>query len=158
MRIGNHEISLEDEHLVTVRIVGDLSEREAQALCEALASLTQGLRGVLFLIDVRRGGELDARARRRILEGLSPIPSGGTAFVGASFRLRLVLQMIGHAARLLLGRNNPVVYVDTEEQARAWAAALLRERAACPEGAALRWRGEEGWRPDVEPGGPYRGG
>lgn len=127
MRIGNHEVIFEEPDVLLFRVSGDVTEREAIQFCDELVSLTRAARRVFFLVDVTRGGTIDSSARRRLAEGMRPVPNRGSVFVGADFRTRVLLQMVIHAIRLLTGRSNPAGFVETEAEARAWVDARRRQ-------------------------------
>lgn len=135
MKIGNHDIAIEEPDLLLVRVTGAVSVRDVEAFCAAVLSVCQGRPRMLFLVDVSGIGEFGSLARRRLAEEMRPVPSRGVVFVGAGFGTRVVLQMLIHAVRLLTGRDNPSAFFDTEAEARAW---IQATRAALEQRAPVR--------------------
>jgi hypothetical protein len=119
--VGAHTLRLEPPDFYRATYVGDVSGDDALAVARELDRFAQGKAYILGIIDATRMGSTSQEARRAILK-MTPLIRG-SACLGVSTTLQLVGSIIGRAYRLVHRTvEQPVVYVDTEDEARAWIA------------------------------------
>jgi hypothetical protein len=119
--IGAHSLRLESPDFYHATYVGDVSGDDALAVARELDRFAQGKPFILGIIDATRMGATSPEARRAMLK-MTPL-NRGSVCLGVSAPLRLVGSIISRAYRLVhRGVDQPFVYVDTEDQARAWIA------------------------------------
>jgi hypothetical protein len=129
IRAGGHVIRFEPPDLIYAILDGDVSGTDVVTSMEAVNRFAEGKRWVLCIADMTRAASL-MRAARRLAMSLTPVYLG-TAIIGASPQMRLVGSMLNRARNVLLrGREIPIEFVDTEEEARAWVAVRRLELAA----------------------------
>jgi hypothetical protein len=134
-QVGAHTISFEAPVLLRIVVRGDVSSEDLRRLIAFTTAETRGCRAVLVMADLRAMGSLSAETRKVAAERVDEIPYRGMAFHGASFQARIFAKLALSVMWLAgPGRNCPAVFVDTEEEARAWIARRMGEL----EGGAAR--------------------
>lgn len=103
---------------------------EAEAI-EALRTVTDELRAshgdyLMLLVDLRNATSMSHAARKKMVEVSRGSPWAASAMVGASFKLRVVAELITKAVGLIMRVEAKSQFFDTEEQAMTW----LGERRA----------------------------
>lgn len=120
---GRHFIAFEPPSTIHVVTRGEFSEEDIRLCMDFLRPRVVGMRYVLLMVGVMAFEMTSAMARRSATESAADIPYRGTVMYGASLRARILSKMISLAVRLMTGRDNPVHFVATESEARAWVAA-----------------------------------
>lgn len=132
---GAHHIRFEPPDVCHITIEGDVSTADTLAMFAEFNQFLQMSRWLLLIVDMTRAGTLSVEARRVAME-MSPRVQG-TAIVGASGRLAVVLSLLNKAFNLLRHRRahmQRIGFFDSETQARAWVAE--RRRVLASEDAA----------------------
>jgi len=120
--IGDVTLDFVSPDVLEVRWKGSFGAAEA----DALFAFTEELRKRpdnkhLFLyIDVHAASGIDSRARKRISDLTKARPYTASAVVGASFPIRVAIELIVNAARLLVKDATETRFFDTDAEARAW--------------------------------------
>lgn len=107
------------------------SQLEPEAV-EAMRSITDELRArhggsVMLLVDLRNANTVTPAARKKLVEVSRDSPWAATAMVGASFKMRVLAELISKAVQLIMPGRAKSEFFDTEEQAMTW---LGQQRAA----------------------------
>lgn len=84
MKIGEHEITLEEPDLICLRVVGDFSREETLAMFEVIEPFAQGKPHLLWLTDLRRARNVDSAQRRLFVQCVRALPVRANAFVGGA--------------------------------------------------------------------------
>jgi hypothetical protein len=117
-QIGLHLVRFEHPDTFFIRLVGDVSGNEASEIVAFLNQRSDLLRFKFTLTDMGRAGSLDSEAKR-VLRTLPRYD--GVAIFSASKAMRLIAQLINKAVIMWQrGENTPMMFFDTEAEARAW--------------------------------------
>lgn len=119
MQCGMHRVSYEEPDLLVVRLHGFVSRDEMAQILDARSALTEGLGHFLILCDLREFTSLALKANRLLADRPDPRPQA-VAFVGASFRSRVLADMTIRAASIFAKRLSPHHFCREEGEARAW--------------------------------------
>lgn len=112
---GSHTFRFEPPDLVCARFVGDVSAEEMAALGRVFRRASGKLYGILITKDL---GAISSGAKKTIKD----VPlADGIAVVGASRQMQFVISLLNKVHMMLnLGKNGPITFVATEEEARRW--------------------------------------
>jgi hypothetical protein len=128
--VGAHSVTREASGLLLVRYVGDLSGNEMTSMYDAIELLADGKKDILTINDLSRMGEISGGARKMVGNDPRSGLFGAVAVYGASFTARIISNMTIRAARVLgVGIRAPIVFFESEPQARAWIEEIMRERS-----------------------------
>jgi hypothetical protein len=114
-RVDAHILRFEPPDLVFGYFVGEVSEEAVKAMARMYDLAPGKLYGIML---TSRMGSMTSGARRAIR---SLRIADGVAIVGASRQMELVLSLLKKVLMIAnLGKNLPVIFVQTEEEARKW--------------------------------------
>jgi hypothetical protein len=142
-RTPHQTVWLEPPDIVVIEGHGEIG---AEDMIEVAAFYDQHIRDwphVFILADQRGQTGMRAEARRVATKVFDWVPFRGTVFFGGSFVLRMVGQLIMTLMDSLRELDNPIMFVETEEQARAWIHERrqhLREKGEIPPSKGERAR------------------
>lgn len=128
-RTKNQTVWLEAPDIICIRGHGEIS---ADDMTEVAAFYDKHIRSwprAFVLADQREQTGMSAEARKASAKLFDWVPFRGTVFYGGSFAMRTVGQMIMTITNALRQLDNPVKFVKTEDEARAWIEARRRELA-----------------------------
>lgn len=113
--VGAHIMRFEPPDLVCARIVGDLSADDVAALARTYRRAPGRLYSIIITSEL---GSISSAAKKAVRD----IPvAHGVAIVGASRQMQLVISLLNKVLMIAnLGKNNPITFVETEEEARRW--------------------------------------
>lgn len=134
LTFGGHTLSFEDPDLVRVVFDGEVDLKQLYEMNDLVREF-KASRGTIYLVaDARKGLGFSAEARKAVSDDPKLSPYAATAFFGASFAMKTIVNMLNRAMALM-GRSTGGVmtFVDTEEEARAWVA---KQRAAAAQKAS----------------------
>jgi len=119
---GGHTYRCEGEGILFLRIGGDLEEGDVAAFFRAFAGLcdTSGRDHVFWLVDLARLGAIMPGARKLAATTQVRRENKGMVIFNATFRQRAVVTLIDKATGLLQRDAPPMVFFDSEAEARAW--------------------------------------
>lgn len=121
--VGAHTMRMELPDVVFFTFVGDVSAAEGPVLLGEWQRFAEERPWTLVLVDLRRSGKIAPEARR--LSVRLPLKGRGTAAFGGGFAQRALATLLIKAYELLRPEaDSPMIFVETEAEARAW----LRER------------------------------
>jgi len=123
---GRQFTGLELPDIVHLRIQGKCTLDECRLINRAHLEYAQDVPYFLFLINLAELEDLPAAVRKEASETVKLLPLRGTVVCNAPLRARVLAKLLLTAANLaasLFGKspgNNPVVFADTEDEARDW--------------------------------------
>jgi hypothetical protein len=128
-RIGNQMSYFEEPDTIVMRLVGQVTSEEGLAINEKHREYVQGRSSVFYLIDFSQLDTVPAPVRKAASQTIKEFPLHGLAFFQAPLKARVVAKLIVTAMKLFrgAGADTPIVFLDTEEEARAWIAKRREE-------------------------------
>lgn len=123
---GRQFTGLELPDIVHLRIQGRCLLEECRMINQAHLEYAKDVSCFFFLINLAELEDLPAAVRKEASETVKLLPLRGTVICNAPLRARVLAKLLLTAANLassLFGKSpgtNPVVFADTEEEARAW--------------------------------------
>lgn len=130
--IGRHTLELGEDGVSVLIYRGDITADEMQRLLDT-EDRTNVPDVVLVLCDTSQMGRIDAQARKLGAESPKPAKRYFTAYVGAGFAMRVLIDMWTRATNFMHGKKYEVDFFDDYAKGRAW---LLARRDAFERGAA----------------------
>ncbi|MFO0579942.1 MAG: hypothetical protein U1A78_38715 [Polyangia bacterium] len=120
--VGRHQVAREAPDLLFVRLDGPIHPDEARALVRADRMIWREHGYSLILIDAQQAGAFDAAARQASFDEIKRYAGyrGTTAVFGLSPYLRILLNLICNALRLLGDQDDEVQCFKDEQDARAF--------------------------------------
>lgn len=121
-RIGNHSTSIELPDIVHLKLVGEVSVEEGRAINEVHLDYGRELPHFFYMIDLSELDNIPAVVRKEASATVKLLPLRGTVIYQTPLRARVIAKLLLTAANLFRGGagQNPMDFVDTEEEARAW--------------------------------------
>ncbi len=118
-QVGPHTVRYEAPDLFIVRAIGDVS---ADNLAEFGKCFKTAPGKFYVILDTTHMGTWDTA----IKSALKHVPvASGIAIVGASRQMQLVLSILNKVYMMVnLGKDSPLTFVASEEEARAWTSFL----------------------------------
>ena len=138
---GRQFTGLELPDIVHLKIQGRCELEECRMINKAHLEYAQDVSYFFFLINLAELEDLPAAVRKEASETVKLLPLRGTVVCNAPLKARVLAKLLLTAANLassLFGKSpaaNPVVFADTEEEARAWIG-KRRQQVAQAEAAA----------------------
>ncbi len=131
VRIGASTLLIESSNLCIVTYVGVLDDDVIGRMNNALVEHARQIRPLYLVVDLSRTGTVTHLGRRHGAGGMLALNPTATAVVGASFHMRVVVELITKAAKLLnTGLHGPVEFFTNEMDARVWMNRLQKESRA----------------------------
>ena len=126
---GRQFTCLELPDIVHLRLQGTVTVEEAALINEAHLEYAQDISYFFYMIDLADLDDLPAAARREASGALKILPVRGTVVCNAPLRARVLAKLLLTAANLFRKgeESNPVLFADTEEEARS----LIERRRQC---------------------------
>lgn len=118
--LGKHRYFLSKD-LIVMETNGALVVEEARQLLLIIARISEECGQVRALFDVSKGATVPADTRRLFAQwsrgSREPAPA---AIVGSSVALQAIATMIVYTIRIFTGRQAPLAFFKTHDEARAW--------------------------------------
>jgi hypothetical protein len=133
---GRQFTGLELPDIVHLRIQGRCTLEECQMINRAHLEYAEDVPYFFFLINLTDLEDLPAAVRKEASATVKLLPLRGTVVCNAPLRARVLAKLLLTAANLassLFGKSpssNPVVFADSEEEARAWIEARRQQVVA----------------------------
>lgn len=120
--VGSHTATREEPDLLRIQLAGPLSPDEVRTLVKADRALWRERGYSLVLLDARAAGSFDAAARHASFDEAKRDPGylGTTAVFGLSASLRVLLNLVANALRLLKDQDDELRCFVHEADARAY--------------------------------------
>jgi hypothetical protein len=111
-------------------LVGDIDADLMRELADTQERFAKGLPHLFSVLEVRNVGSVSADARKEAARKRD-VNAGGTAFVGASFHVRVLAKLVSTAANVLHREEKtaPMRFFKTRAEADAWIEERRRELA-----------------------------
>ena len=130
VRIGASTLRVEMPSMCIVTYVGILDVEVIGKMNKALMEHAGEIRPLYLVVDLSRTGTVTQLGRRHGAGGMLALNPAATAVIGASFHMRVVVELITKAAKLLnTGLRGPVEFFANERDARTWMTRLQKERS-----------------------------
>ncbi|MDI1450286.1 hypothetical protein [Polyangium sp. 6x1] len=123
--IGEHVAMIEPPDLLVLSFRGMIRVPHVEAYATLRGELLSDQRYLLTLADLRCVEGVEPECRRSIA-AIRDERAQATAFVGGSFRFRVVAELIANAARVFAHRKLAFRFFPEEASARAWLAEMRR--------------------------------
>ncbi|MDC3959060.1 hypothetical protein [Polyangium jinanense] len=123
--IGEHTATLEPPDLLVLTFRGVIRAPHVAAYAALRTELLADQRYLLTLADLRRVEGVEPACRRSIA-AIRDERAQATAFVGGSFRFRVVAELIANAARVFAHRKLAFRFFPDEASARSWLTEMRR--------------------------------
>jgi hypothetical protein len=113
--------SLQFEGETSVLVLwGDIQEPEMRELIVKLREHWRRHPYTLSICDLSRFDSVSPAARKLFADASHDMNTRGSALYGASFQTRIIATLVMKAASLLSKRDNPMLFCETEAEAREW--------------------------------------
>ena len=118
---GHQFTCLELPDIVHLRLQGMVTVEEARLINAAHLEYAQDVSHFFYMIDLANLGDLPAATRREASGVLKVLPVCGTVICNAPLRAKVLAKLLLTAASLFRKgeEGNPILFADTEEEARA---------------------------------------
>lgn len=129
-RIGSHTTWLEEPNLIVLRLAGDVTLEDAEAINEVHFRIIEGLESIFMLVDMAGIGTDTPGGRKTTSAALNQMPLRGLAVCHARMEARVMAKMIITGVDLFKDDTStrfPVEFFDDEPAARAWIEERRRE-------------------------------
>lgn len=119
---GRQFTALELPDIVFLKLRGKCSLEECRMINKANFEYAEHLDYFFYLVDLGELEDLPPAVRREASEAVKNLPARGTVLINAPLRARVLAKLLLTAANLFRRgpESNPVVFADTEDEARAW--------------------------------------
>lgn len=130
---GASTLRIEPPNLCIVTYVGMLDVQVIEKMNAHLLDAARRICPLYLIVDLSRVGTVTQLGRRQGAGGMLALNPAATAVIGASFHMRVVVEMITKAAKLLnVGLEGPVDFFASEKEARAWITRRQQETGIRP--------------------------
>ena len=121
-KIGKHSTSIEIPDIVHLKLVGEVGVEEGRAINQTHLDYAKELPHFFYMIDLSELENIPAAVRREASQTVKILPLRGTVIYQTPLRARVIAKLLLTAVNLFKGGagQNPVDFVDTTEEARAW--------------------------------------
>lgn len=129
---GHQFTALELPDIVYLKLRGKVTLEECRMINQANIEYAKSLSSFFYLVDLADLEDLPPAVRREASETVKGLPARGTVLMNAPLRARVLAKLLLTAANLFRRgpESNPVVFADTEDEARAWFAQRRRQISA----------------------------
>lgn len=129
---GRQFTGLELPDIVHLKLRGKCTLEECRMINQANFEYAEHLNYFFYLVDLGELEDLPPAVRREASEAVKNLPARGTVAINAPLRARVLAKLLLTAANLFRRgpESNPVVFADSEEEARAWVEKRRQQIAA----------------------------
>lgn len=119
---GQQFTGLELPDIVHLKLRGKCTLEECRMINKANFEYAEAIGNFFYLVDLGELEDLPPAVRREASEAVKNLPARGTVAINAPLRARVLVKLLLTAANLFRRGpdSNPVVFADSEEEARAW--------------------------------------
>ncbi len=119
---GQQFTAIELPDIVHLKLRGKVTLEECRMINRANFEYAEEIGPFFHLVDLAELEDLPPAVRREASETVKNLPARGTVAINAPLRARVLVKLLLTAANLFRRgpESNPVVFADTEEEARAW--------------------------------------
>ena len=129
-RIGAHTTWFEEPDLIVLRLAGDVTLEDAEAINQVHFQMIEGRESIFMLVDMAGIGTDTPGGRKTTSAALNQMPLRGLAVCRARLEARVMAKMIVTGVDLFKNDESPrfpVEFFDDETAARAWLEERRRE-------------------------------
>lgn len=121
-KIGEQITYFEEPDIIVLKLKGEVSEEEGLELNRLNREFGRDREQVFFLIDLEHMANLPPKVRKVATETLHQVPTRGVAICKAPFKARVIAKLIVTALNMFRreAAKDPVEFLDSEPEARAW--------------------------------------
>jgi hypothetical protein len=128
IRIGASKVHVASPNICIVTYVGVLDVEIIERMNKVLMEVAGGFHPFYLMVDLSRTGTVTRLGRRHGAGGMLALNPAATAVIGASFHMRVVVEMITKGAKLLnSGLDGPVAFFANEMDGRTWITRLQKQ-------------------------------
>ncbi|NJK30894.1 MAG: hypothetical protein HC927_00015 [Deltaproteobacteria bacterium] len=123
LKVDGVTFELVHDSIISATWTGELTEAAVRTLHEYTLMVTErlGPEGIVkALVDARAATGIAREARKQLTELGRDKHWDRVAFVGVSFPVKVLLELLAKALRLMKIEGSEVVFVDTPEHGLAW--------------------------------------
>ena len=119
---GHQWTALDLPDVVRLTLQGKVTLEECKRINEAHLEYAKDVPYFFYLIDLTALEDLPPAVRKEASETVKSLPLRGTAIKNAPLRAKVLARLLLTAANLFRRgpEANPLTFVDTEDEARAW--------------------------------------
>jgi len=119
---GQQWTALEKPDVVRLTLQGKVTLEECRKINEAHLEYAKDVPYFFYLIDLTALEDLPPAVRKEASETVKLLPLRGTVVKNAPLRAKVLARLLLTAANLFRRgpEANPLIFVDTEEEAQAW--------------------------------------
>jgi hypothetical protein len=119
---GRQFTALELPDIVHLKLRGKVTLEECRAINQANIEYSQHLSYFFYLVDLGELEDLPPAVRKEASETVKSLPARGTALLNAPMKARVLAKLLLTAANLFRRgpESNPVVFVDSADEAHDW--------------------------------------
>lgn len=121
-RVGKQTTHFEEPDIIFMKMIGEVTAEEGLAINEKHTEYVRGRDRIFYLIDFSELESVPAPVRKAASETIKEFPLEGLALFNAPLKARVLVKLILTAMKLFRGGgpNVPLLFFDTEEEARTW--------------------------------------
>lgn len=128
--VGDVTLDFVQPDVLSMRWKGSFGVAEADALLAYTDELRARVPRLFFLIEVEGATGIEASSRKKIAALTKARPYAGSAVVGASFPIRVAVELIINAAKLVNTDQTETRFFSTLAEANAWIDEVRKASAA----------------------------
>jgi hypothetical protein len=128
-RIGEHDIRVDDDGIMTVVFRGPLGTHDMGELLKEHDGKLEADGDLYVISDLRAIASITPGARHALGTRSKTLPGYCVAYLVASFQVKLLLEVFLRAASLLMKAKVQHRFFDDETSARQWLVEMRRSRA-----------------------------
>jgi hypothetical protein len=120
--IGRHHVEIEEPDIVFIVFDGDVQAEHITIMYDMAEAHVRerGLKRIFVLQDFSRIGVLSESVRQAMAHDPRANLLAALGSFGASFHVRVLINLVQRVVRIFNGKAAPVVFFATEGEARAW--------------------------------------
>jgi len=120
IRIGKHVLRFEREDMLLMEFHGDILKGEMGAMYRLHDERLLAEGRIFVLADVREATGMASTAKHEARDRPKPLPPHVVAVVGAPYTLRVMIDLLARATKLLTGGATTLRFFDTMAEARVY--------------------------------------
>jgi hypothetical protein len=129
VQLGTHTVVIEGDMLICC-VRGYFTAEDANAYFRLVEQVLAEHGQYFLLADMRNADTIPAEARRISAEFGKKHPAAGVAVWGSNVAVRVLFTLVMRTINLFQKNAAPIAFVASEQEARAWVAALRSLRAS----------------------------
>jgi hypothetical protein len=128
--VGNVTLAFVEPDVLSMTWKGSFGVAEADALLAYTDEVKAKVSRLFFVIEVHQATGIDASSRKKIAALTKARPYAASAVVGASFPIKVAVELIINAAKLVNSDQTETRFFSTLAEANAWIDEVRKAAAA----------------------------